>query len=141
MLVLSVEVGEDGADFAEPALRHQRTVDESPRPAAADLPPQDELAILGSGAELVEQAGGCRRLVELEKALDDTAFGSRTHRLGRHRGTQNRLERTDQDRLAGAGLTGDDVEARAELDVGALDQGEVLDVESGEHDSLPFHAG
>ena len=44
-------------------------------------------------------------------------------------------QRVDDDRLAGAGLAGEDVESGGEIDVGVFEDGEVLDVEVVEHGS------
>ena len=74
-----------------------------------------------------------RLLIELEQALDDTALGTGADRFGSHRCPQNRLQRTDQDRLTRSRLAGDDVESGAQFDVGALDQGKVFNVESDKH--------
>jgi hypothetical protein len=67
-------------------------------------------------------------------APDEAAVGARA---------QRQAERVEKDRLAGAGLAGENAEAGAEFEVEALDQDDVADGEAGEHGLfvMPAKAG
>ena len=54
---------------------------------------------------------------------------------------EREAERVDEDRLAGAGLAGHDVEAAAELDLDLVDDGVVLDADQAQHGPLAAEAG
>ena len=53
--------------------------------------------------------------------------------VARRAAAEQQADRFDQDRLAGAGLAGQDVEAGVELDLDRVDDREVLDAEEAEH--------
>jgi hypothetical protein len=61
--------------------------------------------------------------------------------VAHHRGvgptTDEQLDRLDQHRLAGPGLTGDRRQSGAERQLDTLDHAEVLDVQFGQHGAIP----
>src|SRR6185295_3627230 len=70
-----------------------------------------------------------------ELALDGRGLGAVAHDVRIGALADQEVDRLDEQRFAGAGLAGDDVEARAELEVGAFDQGQVAEREAFEHGS------
>ena len=53
--------------------------------------------------------------------------------VGGGAGAEQQADGLDEDRLAGAGLAGQDVEARLELDLDGLDHRKVADAEKTQH--------
>jgi hypothetical protein len=71
----------------------------------------------------------------LEASRDARRLATAAHGLGARLGAEQEAQRLDQDRLAGAGLAGDDVEALRELDRQRVDDREALDIELGQQGS------
>ncbi len=69
----------------------------------------------------------------LEGALDQRPRGARPDRAAVAPGAKQQGDGVHQQRLAGAGLAGEDVEAGAELERHVVDGGEVADPELGDH--------
>ena len=122
------------------------------RPDDPHPPAEDDLARTGGqpGREVGEL-----RIVEdpvgkLERALHPGLIGARPDDLWPRAAPHQEVERVREHGLAGAGLAGDRVEARAEAQLGALDQEQVLDPQLVEHPPVlasgsdgfaPPHAG
>ena len=53
--------------------------------------------------------------------------------VGRRAAAEEQADRFDEDRLAGAGFAGEDVEAGLELDLDGVDDREVADAEEAKH--------
>ena len=94
-----------------------------------DAPREHETA-LALGAQLLE-----RLVLPVELRLDvGLAAGGPDHRGVGPRAEQQ-ADRLRENRLAGAGLAGDRVQARREVELGLPDEDEVLDAQAAEHDS------
>ncbi len=136
VLVLAVEGEQPRAE--RPQLRRggRAALQEGRGPARGrDAPSQHDLArVLGQALGdlrqlgIVEQPGR-----ELEHALDVGLRGARPHDLGPRLPAHDQVQRVGQDRLAGAGLPRDRVQARPEAELGPLDQEQVLDPQLEEH--------
>ena len=133
-LVLAVDLGEEAADLAQHLHRHLLAVEVRARLALArDHAAHHEL-VVGIDALLLEQAA--QRGIgaaQVEGGGDLGAFRAVADGLGAGARTDRELQRIDQDGLAGAGLAGEHGEAALELDLDGVDDGEVADLQVGEH--------
>src|SRR5262245_4318419 len=84
-------------------------------------------------AGLFEDGGDRRRVVDLEQRLDDRGILAGSDEIRLRPGAEDHEDRVDQDRLAGAGLTGQHVEAGLERHDDVFDDGEVTDRELSQH--------
>ncbi len=129
VLVLPVDVDEIGANLAQDGQCDVAAVDE--RCAAArprELPRDDELFVRVVDGLLRQELVQAERLVlEREYRLNAQPVAARAHHVGRHARAEHGAERVDEDRLARAGLAGQDIEARLELHLHVLEQCEVPD--------------
>ena len=76
-------------------------------------------------SQLLEEPVGDREL-----GLDVGLRSVRADHAGDRCGTGQQPDRLRQHRLAGAGLAGEDVQARPQLQLGAVDQGQVVDLQA-----------
>jgi hypothetical protein len=70
---------------------------------------------------------------ELEERLHHRLVGAVAQHLGAHAAAQHQVEGVHQDRLAGARLAGEDVQAGAEPHLHRVDDGEAGDSQGGQH--------
>ena len=132
MLVLAVDLNEGVAQPLEEADRDRRVVHERAMPAAArELAADDHLAVLEGQARLVERRH--RAVRDLEDRLHRRRLGVRANHVGLSARTPKEEDRVDQNRLACAGLSGEDVEAWSEGDGKVLDDREVSDSQLTQH--------
>jgi len=74
-----------------------------------------------------------RRVVDVEEGLHLGAGLPRPHQLGPPATPEDELKGIDEDALARPGLAGDDVEARAEVDLEGVDDREAPNAQTGQH--------
>ena len=74
-----------------------------------------------------------RRRDEVEGAGHFGALGAVAHHFGPGAAAGEQLQRIDEDRLAGAGLPGEHGESRAQFELHGVDDGEVTDLQVGQH--------
>ena len=86
------------------------------RPWLRDLAPNDDLV----AAVFEDRFDGGLRLAG-------------ANQIGGRAGAEQQADRLDEDRLAGSGLAGQDVEAGLELDLDGLDHRKVADAEEAQH--------
>ncbi len=79
------------------------------------------------------QSGGFRKTGEIEFRGQFGAVAAGAHHAAVGAGTGQQHQRVDQQGLARAGLATDHGQARAKGDLGFFDDGELTDVERGEH--------
>ena len=134
MGVLAVDLHEELADVAQALHGDRPPVDEGPRAAVAADGPAQHAGPLGVGElELGEarldrgQAGG------LEDGGDLGALAAGAHDARARPVPQDETERVEQNRLAGAGLAREHGHPRADLEGHPLDDGQVADLELGQH--------
>lgn len=132
-LRLPVEDEEPRRELGQRAEGGRRAVDEqAPLPARRDLAPHDDLG-RAAHARLPETRCGKRfrdgRIVELERPLDDEAFGPAPYEGGVGPLAREEREGVDDERLPRAGLSRQDRQAGVERDVDVLEDGEVPDSE------------
>ena len=134
MLVLAVNVDQVLAETLEQRHRDRRVVHERAVPAGArELAANHDLAVVGAEARRLQDAGGAAALRQLEHSLDGRRLRLGPDDVGLSARTTQQQQRIDQDRFAGAGLSGEDVEAGREGDGDVLDDGEVPDPQLAEH--------
>ena len=145
MLALAVDVDQPLAEPRQDGGGDGAPVDA--RGAAApggDLAREDQRLVAVAGglvvkAELGQQGahlGGAPRVagrVEREDALDARARRAGADELGAGALAEDRAERVDDDRLARAGLAGERVEARPEVEPQPVDDREVADGQFQQH--------
>ncbi len=136
--MLAVNLDQRHAEALEHLDADRLIVDECPRAAVGELDAAQQQRILDGDAVVDEDVA--RRMavvVELEGCDDLTLLRSVPHQAGVPARPERQREGIEQDRLAGPGLAGEHREARSELDVEALDQDDVADRESDQHESQP----
>ena len=69
----------------------------------------------------------------LEDRLDGGGVLPGSHQVARGAAAEQQADGFDQDRFAGAGLAGEDVQAGLELDVDGVDDGQIADTEEAQH--------
>src|SRR5436853_1910692 len=135
-LLLSVILEHRVHRFAELANGERRSVDEHARASAGGgLAFHDQLHAIGrrldGDAEDVERVGDARG--ELEDRLRAHLLAAGANHLRRSARAAQELERVDEQRLARAGLAGEDIQPRARLDRKLLHDREVAHFEVGDH--------
>src|SRR6478752_8118528 len=130
---LSVDRDERLADLGEDPDRSAPTADVRPRPSVRPNRPREQQSLADVRAGLL--GPGQRRvpLRDPDDALDHgrPAAGADQSRVGAH--TEQQTQPRDDHRLARTGLAGDDVEARAQLEDGVVDDPDALDPDLLEH--------
>src|SRR4029453_9382339 len=95
----------------------ERAVDERAAPSLrGQLAPDDDLTA-----------------VDLEQRLNCCRVLAGSHTLARRAATEQQADGFDEDRLARAGFTRQDVEAGVEIDLEPLDDGQVFDAQIPQH--------
>jgi len=75
-------------------------------------------------------------LTHLEQRFDLRLFGSGADVFGFALAAEHELERSDENAFPRTGLAGDHVQARAELHLKLVDDGEISDLNAGEHGQI-----
>ena len=78
--------------------------------------------------QLVDKLAERRRQIG-EYRADKALFRARTHQIAADSSAEDRANRVDDDTLARAGLTGEHGQSALQLDVRALDHGNIFNVE------------
>ena len=111
MLVLTVELDQAVGQILQRAGRGQRAVDEGPAPSLrGDLAAHQQL-FAAAFEDRFDRRG-------VFAGADEVAGGA---------AAEQQSDRLDEDRLAGAGLAGQDVQAGVEFDLDRVNHREVLD--------------
>ena len=119
VLVLAMEIHQVRGQLAQRRRRHQGAVEEGAAPAALD---RDVAADHQLGA------GGV-----LEDGFDRRLLLPRPHEIRRRPAPDEQPDGAHEDRLARAGLAGEHVQARLELDLETIDDGQIADGDESEH--------
>src|SRR5690349_16766260 len=95
-------------------------------PIAVNLAADNEI-VVGGDAQLLEKLGELRRPRHREDAFDPRLASLGANDVWAQPVAQEPANGVDDDGLAGAGLAGEDDQARAQLDVHVVDDGKVFD--------------
>ena len=137
MIALSVNVHKLLADPGEGARGYCSAIDPGDvPPRCTDISGQDKHAILGLDPSFVEQepqSFSLERAGDIEDCLDRGSPSAVPDEIGRCPSAEYGPKRVDDDRLAGAGLTGQGVEAGSKGDPEITNNGKVSDGQFEEH--------
>ena len=134
VLLLAVDLDEVVAQPLEEPDRHRRVVGEGAMaPRAAELAPQDELAVVEGEPRLVEQRRHRAPGLDVEDRLDRRRLGLRADDVALGAGAADEEDRVDQHGLAGARLAAEHVEPGRQRHGDGLDHGEVADAQLPQH--------
>ncbi len=103
-----------------------------------DRAAEEQLLARGQAAVLQHRAGGMGG-AEVEGGRDLADIGAGADDVGAATPAEDEPERIEQDRLPRPGLSGQDVEAGAEVELQPVDDQDVADVEAAEH-GLPVRS-
>ena len=131
VLVLAVEGQQLAADLRQVGRRGAAAAEIGPRAALGAHAPGEDQLVGALGQALGERLA--QRDRQREDPLDVRLRGARPHDPGPWLAAQQQVERVREHRLARPGLAGQDVQARAEAELGPFDQQEVLDAQFVEH--------
>ena len=143
VVVLAVHVDQVLADGAEHGQRDGRAVQ---RDAAAargvELAGEQDFAAVGGD---VDVGGGGDALLgglvaDFEDAADFAFVGAGSEHLGGAAQAEQHFDGADHQALAGAGRPGETVQARAQLNAGVGDDGQVVDVQFAKHATCRFES-
>ena len=128
VLVLAVHVYELLSQFAHGGKRYWSVVDEGPAFASgAHLTPYDAVFCIEVYVVVCEELFHTV-FRQVEVGLYHTAFASAFDRLGVCALSEQQPDGSENDAFSRSGFSGDDREARVEVDVKCIDECEVLDV-------------
>ncbi len=137
-LVLRGHVAEARRQLPELGERDEPPVEVRPRAPAAAIgrheAPHGEL-VVAFDPGVVQAAANRGERAQVEQRAHLRVDRSRADHLGRPSAPEREQERVDEDGLARAGLSGHDVEARAEAHLRRVDDGEVSNLQRKEHGS------
>src|SRR5215470_5679057 len=132
VLVLAVNLHQRVAKAFQQPDRDNSIVDEcTMAPRARKLTPDHDLTVLGAQPGLLEHRH--RRAGRREHRLDRRGLGIATNQIGLRARSAQEQDGVHQDRLASAGLAGEDVEAGDERDGDVLDDREVANPQLAQH--------
>ncbi len=138
VVVLAVDFHQSRAERAQHLHAHRLIVDEGAGAAVGELDPAHDQFVLGdrfrNQVVLRQQAARRMLLGDVESRSHLALLGALAHQSGVAARTERERKRVEQDRFAGAGLTGKRGKAGAEVDVQAIDQNDIANGEAGEHD-------
>jgi hypothetical protein len=117
MFVLAMELDEPARELLESTGSGERAVDErTAAPLHRDLSSDEQLLA-----------------ATFEDRFDRRGVFARPYEVAGRAPAQQQTDRFDEDRLAGTGFAGQDVEARVEFDLDRIDHREVLNAQEAEH--------
>ncbi len=133
-LALPVDVHQGVAELPQRAHGDRLIVDVGVRATGAGQAAREDQLIIGRRAfedapHRLAQLG----TVQLEASGDAQLVGAGAEQLGRAALAEQKAQRFEQQRLAGAGLSGPGAEARPQFDAHVLDESQVLDEEFSQH--------
>ncbi len=140
LVVLALHLDQQRAEPTQQPGAHWRIVGEGARAAiAAEHAPQRDVVLAGNAMFAQQRVGGmvqCRREHRDHRGL----FRTLAHQSLLGARAECQAQAVQQDRLARAGLAGEDGEAGVELQIQALDQHHVADRQAGQHGAVSLLA-
>jgi len=127
-----VDQGELGCELAQDADGCRLVIDEDATLSVGrDLAAEQN--VVGLGVDAVGFEDGSGSGCELEDAADDGFVGSVADEVGRGFAAEQEREGVDEDRLAGSGFAGEEVEAAAEPGLRPIDDGVIFGTQFQQH--------
>ena len=137
--VLPVDIDDERADIAQQLQRHRNAIEVAARTAiVGDDAAHGELVFRLDGLLREHFAQRRRALADVEGGRELGAFGARAHHFGTALAAGEQRERVDHDGFAGAGFAREHREAGAHFEIDEIDDGEVTNLQMGQHGSLGF---
>ena len=137
MLALPVDIDEQRADLRQDRHRRRSTVQPgATSPSGVNFAAENEQTVALVDLELLEhsrQSITMRHAVQIKCGVDRSRCGSRPHHIGADSIAEDRPQSVDQNRLSGAGFSGQHIQTRSEGNLDGLDNGEIADGEFDEH--------
>ncbi|MFO0637298.1 MAG: hypothetical protein U0168_31115 [Nannocystaceae bacterium] len=139
VLVLAADVDQLLADLGKHCLGHEAARDGGAAAAAAGhgAVHQQALVVVERGREAGAREHGRDALAavrgQFERAVDLGALGALAHELGATAGAAEQRQRTHDDGLASAGLTGEHVEPTDQIERDVFEQREAADAQVQQH--------
>ena len=134
MLVLAVQVHQDGAQRPQIRQRRERAAQEGASLSLRqDIPPRHDRAGFDRIAALLKERA--RRPVrgDIELRLDRGALGARPNHLGAAPAAQDESQRVHEDRLPGSRFPGQQVESRPQVERQVANDCQIGNVQAAEH--------
>ena len=131
VFVLTADVDEAVGQLFELAGGGEGAVDPDPAPArSADGAPDEQRVAVARQAQFLKLGV---EVHPFEERFDRGLVRAGSDQVEACPAAEDEVERVDEQRLARAGLAGDDVEARAKGDLDRFDDGQILDSQRGDH--------
>ncbi len=138
LVALTVDPQQPRSELLQQAQRHRLVLDEDAiAPFAGDLAADDELFLFDLDAGFPEL--GPQRGIALEDPGNRGALGSFANQVAGGTGAGEKGQRIDHQRLAGAGLAGEHVEAGTELDLAPRQNRQISHAQSAQHFRLEIY--
>ena len=135
LLVLPVQIDEaPPISRSTPTVAGEPLIVTRPEPDGRELAADDEHAVAPHRGRALRAAAS---FGVIELGLDHRAIGARSDERAVAARSCREAQRVHHDRFPGAGLAGEHVQPRAELDTKLFDGGEVSDAQRLEHEDTP----
>ena len=135
--MLSVNVDDQCADVAQQRKRHRHAIEIAARTAVVGDDAADrELVVRFDGLFREDRAQRLRAFADVERRGELGALRSRAYDFGAALAAREQCERIDNDRFARAGFSGEHGESGAHFELDQIDDGEVTNLQVGQHGSL-----
>ena len=135
-VVLAMEIHQLSSNLGEDAGRHRRSIDPGATATIRrDLALQNQRIFFDLDPPFVGERRDVLELADVEDAFHRRLVRSRANEIGTGALAEEKSQRTDDDRLAGAGFSGENVEARREWKGDLLDDRKIADAQLGQHQS------
>ena len=141
LLVLAMDVSEVGSQLPEFRQSGRRAVDIGAALARSEnMPLEDQLIVLAIAAAIFRRQLRGHARSTFETPADTRLAGSRAYDIRAGARTEQQCQGINDDGLAAAGLTGQEVEARVEFDSELVHHGIALNVEFLKHEQVIFRS-
>ena len=137
VVVLAVQFYQDIAQVAQNFSRNPAVIHKSLPPAiGGDGPAQDQIAGFRRKARRLKHRQGGMAGGQIETRRHLALIGALPHQISPALPAQHEAERIQQDRLAGPGLAGQDVQARRHRQFQPVDDQQIADFKAEQHGNL-----
>jgi len=134
--MLAVDIDELAGDFSQQRQCGDAAVKEDPVLAGTGDDPFHQQFISGVDTFCGEEFAQGRLRGKVKQRLHGRLFGTGTNEVASPPGAEEEIDRVDDNRLAGAGLAGKDIQAGTESDMERVDDCQIFDGNVGQHINL-----